>query len=264
MDSKIDKGRIEFHEENYDKALDYFDAVDEDDEDYDFVLIFKITCLMELERYDKALFLIDSLLNEQPRDELLLYEKIRCHIALNEKSEAIKTLNKFERIISKDDKRMLLDISRFYRFLGDFKKALKFCNMALDVDGNFEDALYEQSLIAIALDDKKLINQSADGLLNLIGENNLEVLPIFLLKMYSGKFGECLSLIENLKDNLDEDTYDMLKVVVFNQLCESLDVNIHLTENVDISLDEAIGLMMDYDERGTKCGIINDVGFVIM
>ena len=44
MDSKINKGRIEFNDENYEKALTYFDAVGEDDEDYDYVLIFKITC----------------------------------------------------------------------------------------------------------------------------------------------------------------------------------------------------------------------------
>ena len=85
MNSKIKKGRVKFNDENYEEALKYFNEVSEDDEDYMYVLIFKITCLMELERYDKALFLIESLLREDPEDELLLYEKIRCHIALNEK-----------------------------------------------------------------------------------------------------------------------------------------------------------------------------------
>ena len=31
MDSKINRGRMEFNDENYEKALLYFDAVDEDD-----------------------------------------------------------------------------------------------------------------------------------------------------------------------------------------------------------------------------------------
>ena len=99
MNSKINKGRLQFNDENYEKALNYFDEVDEDDEDYDYVLIFKISCLMELERYDKALFLIDSLLGEDSGDELLLYEKIRCHIALDEKIEALDTLKEFEKVI---------------------------------------------------------------------------------------------------------------------------------------------------------------------
>ena len=34
MNSKIDKGRIEFNDENYETALKYFDEVSEDDEDY--------------------------------------------------------------------------------------------------------------------------------------------------------------------------------------------------------------------------------------
>lgn len=75
MNSKITKGRTEFNDENYEEALKYFDEVREDDEDYMYVLMFKITCLMELERYDKALFLIESLLAEDPEDEFLLYEK---------------------------------------------------------------------------------------------------------------------------------------------------------------------------------------------
>lgn len=264
MDSKIDRGRIEFNDENYEKALAYFDAVDETDENYDYVLIFKITCLMELERYDKALFLIDSVLNEDPDDELFMYEKIRCHIALSERDEALKTLKRFEKIVSKDDKRILLDVARFYKMLDEFKIGLNFCNMALAIDENFEDALYEKALIAISLNNDEIINNCANKLLSIESEDKYRILPIFYLKLYSGNFRDCVDIVDSLKYEFKDETCMMFKTIIFNQLCESLGVNLHLVEGEDISLDEAIGLLLDYGEKGINHGIVNDVSFIIM
>lgn len=264
MNSKINKGRIEFNDENYEKALTYFDAIEEDDEDYDYVLIFKITCLMELEKYDQALFLIDSLLAEDGEDELLMYEKIRCHIALDEKAEALDTLKKFERIIPKDNKNMMLDVARFYKFLGEYKKALKFCNGALHIDDDFEEAIYEKSLVAIALGNDEIVDNCANKLMDVAGDDQYKILPIFLLKLYCGKFDDCVGIIDDLEDKFQDETCDMLRTVVFNQLCEKLDVNIHLTEDIDLSVGDAIGLLLDYEQTGIKCGIINDANFIIM
>lgn len=264
MNSKINKGRIQFNDENYENALFYFDAVDEEDEDYDYVLMFKITCLMELGRYEKALFLIDSLLEDECDDELLLYEKIRCHIALEEKQEASDALSKFEKVISRDNKQLMLDVARFYKILGDFQRALEFCDDALEIDDCFEDAIYEKSLISIVLDDGELINQCADKLLELEDSDDYRIGPVFLLKLYSGQFGDCFKIIEGIDGTVDKDMCEMLKIIVFNLLCDSLDVNIHLTEDVELSVDEAIQLLLDYDESGVKYGLVNDVGFVIM
>ncbi|WP_298501457.1 tetratricopeptide repeat protein [uncultured Methanobrevibacter sp.] len=264
MDSKINRGRMEFSDENYEKALLYFDAVDESDEDYDFVLIFKITCLMELERYDKALFLIDSLLGEEPDNELLMYEKIRCHIALSEKVEALDTLKKFEKIMASDDKRMMLDAARFYKILGDFKNALRFCNMALEVDENFEDALYEKSLIGLSLNNDDIINNCADKLLLITGGDKYRILPVFYLKLYSGKFRDCVEIVDELGSEIKDETRIMIQSVIYSQLCESLGVNIHLVDGEDIGIGDAIELLLDYKENGTDHGIVNDIGFIIM
>ena len=264
MNSEIDKGRIEFNDENYEKALTYFDAVEEDDEDYDYVLIFKITCLMELEKYDKALFLIDSLLAEDGEDELLLYEKVRCHIALDEKSEALRTLRKFEHIAPKDNKNMILDIARFYKFLGEYERALRLCNMALYVDDDFEEAIYEKALVALAVDKEEIVDNCANRLLDLAEGDQYKILPIFLLKVYCAKFEDCVNIIDDLEDKFQDETCDMLRTVVYNQLCEKLDVNIHLTEDIDLSVDEALALLLDYEQTGIKYGIINDVNFIIM
>lgn len=264
MNSKIKKGRVKFNDENYEEALKYFNEVSEDDEDYMYVLIFKITCLMELERYDKALFLIESLLREDPEDELLLYEKIRCHIALNEKDEALAGLKIFENVISGDDKRMLLCVSKFYRILGDCDNALKFCGDALKIDGNFEDAVREKALIGIALNDYGIINSCADRICEIIDNRGMGMVFVFLLKLYVSRFDDCLLIIDNLEGDFKEDTINKFKSIVFKELSETLDVNLHVVGETEISVDEAIKLLMDYDETGVNSGKINGGAFKIM
>lgn len=263
MNSKIKKGRVEFNDENYEEALRYFNQVSEDDEDYTYVLIFKITCLMELERYDKALFLIESLLREDPEDELLLYEKIRCHIALGENAEALVSLKVFEKLIASDDKRMLLCVSKFYKLLGDYENALKYCNGALKIDENFEDAIREKSLIAIGLDDHELVNSTADRLSQIIGSHGMGMISVFLLKLYVSNFDDCISIIENLEEDFRGDTLLMLKSVVYKQFCETLGVNLHVNGDVEIPVDEAIGLLREYDSAGVDSGVIGGVEYKI-
>lgn len=264
MDSKINKGRIEFNDENYEKALTYFDAVGEDDEDYDYVLIFKITCLMELERYDKALFLIDSLLAEEGDGELLLYEKIRCHIALDEKRESLDALKRFERIIQDDNKNMMLDVARFYKFLGEYNNALRFCNMALAVDEDFEDALYEKALVAIAIGNYRIVENCTDRLMGLVSDDQFKIIPIFLFKLYGGKYSECVGMIDDMEGIFQDNICDMLRMVVFNQLREKLDVNVYFDGDDVLSVGETIGLLLEYERTGVQRGIVNDIAFTIM
>ncbi|WP_407376314.1 tetratricopeptide repeat protein [Methanobrevibacter sp.] len=265
MDSKIDKGRIEFNHENYEKALNYFDSVSDSDENYAYVVIFKITCLMELERYDKALFLIDSLLEEDPRDEFLLYEKIRCHVALDERQESFKALKKFEKILDYSNKQVVIDVCRFYIALEDYRKALKFCNFALEIDSQFKDALKLKASIAIALDDIQVVDDCANELWSLVDEDDATIISVFLFKIYSGEFRDCLRVIERIKSDLDdEEVGEVLKSLIFNLMSEKLNVQINFTDEVDISIDEALEMLFDYDEKGITYGIVNDTGYVIM
>ena len=264
MNSKITKGRTEFNDENYEEALKYFDEVREDDEDYMYVLMFKITCLMELERYDKALFLIESLLAEDPEDEFLLYEKIRCHIALKENENALNTLKIFEKYVSSDNKRMVLAISKFYRILGDLDSALKYCNYALEIDDAFVDAIHEKSLIAVDLGDKDMVDSCANDLLDVCENDGLRIISVFLLKLYVGKFDDCLKVINRFGDEFDDEFRNSLKFVVYSELCENLGVEIRLNDEAEIPIDEAISLLKDYKEQGVNMGVIRGVAFKIM
>ena len=264
MNSKITKGRSEFNDENYEEALKYFDEVREDDEDYMYVLMFKITCLMELERYDKALFLIESLLAEDPEDEFLLYEKIRCQIALKENENALKTLKIFEKYVSSDNKRMVLAISKFYRILGDLDSALKYCNYALEIDGTFVDAITEKSLIAIDLDDKGMINSCAEDILGVAENDGVRIILAFILKLYVGKFDDCMDIINRFGDEFDVEFCNSLKFVVYSEFSENLGVEIRLNEEAEIPVEDAISLLKDYEECGVSMGVIRGVAFKIM
>lgn len=264
MNSKIAKGRVEFNDENYESALRYFDEVMEDDEDYMYVIMFKITCLMELERYDKALFLIESLLIEDPEDEFLLYEKIRCQIALNEMDDALKTLKVFEKFLNPDNKMMVLAVSRFYKIMGDLDNALKYCNYALEIDETFEEAIHEKSLIAIDLDDKDMIDSCANNLLEVIENDSVGMVTVFLLKLFVGKFEDCLNIINCLGDDFDDEFRQMLKYVVFKEFSEKLGVEICLNDDEEIPVDDAISLLRHYNDYGVKTGVINGVVFKII
>ena len=220
MNSKIKKGRVKFNDENYEEALKYFNEVSEDDEDYTYVLIFKITCFAAL--------------------------KI------------------FENVISGDDKRMLLCVSKFYRLLGDYDNSLKFCCDALKIDGDFEEAVREKSLIGIALNDYEMINSCADRLCEIISNRGMGMAFVFLLKLYVSRFDDCLLIIDYIGDEFNDDTLERFKSIVFKELCETLDVNLHVVGEAEISVDEAIRLLMDYDETGVDSGRINGVAFKIM
>ena len=74
MNSNIVNGKREYDEKNYDAALKYFDRVSSSDEDYSYMLIYKINSLMELEEYEKCLKLLNSLIEDMPYDRLLWYE----------------------------------------------------------------------------------------------------------------------------------------------------------------------------------------------
>lgn len=265
MNSKIDKGRIEFNRENYEKALGYFDSISDSDENYEYVVIFKITCLMELERYDKALFIIDSLLVEDPRNEFLLYEKIRCHIALNERDESFDALKRFEQIMDISNKQVVVDVGHFYMELDDYRSALKYSDMALALDSNFKQALRLKASVSIILDDVKTADECADELWNSTGSEDLSIILIFMLKLYSGRFRDCLKITDQiLEETDDERMVKILKILIFNIMSEKLNVNLNLTGDIDISVDEALDLLFDYQEKGIDSGVVKGENYIIM
>ena len=85
-----------------------------------------------------------------------------------------------------------------------------------------------------------------------------------MLKINCGKLRDCVGIVDSLEDKFQDNTCNMLRIVIYNQLREKLDVNVHLTDDADLSVAEAIDLLLDYEQTGVKWGFVNDVGFIIM
>ena len=71
-------------------------------------------------------------------------------------------------------------------------------------------------------------------------------------------------MIDDMEDIFQDATCDMLRMVVFNQLCEKLDVNVHVAGDSDLPIGEAIGLLLEYERTGVQRGVVNGVGFTII
>ena len=80
------------------------------------------------------------------------------------------------------------------------------------------------------------------------------ILPIFLLKLYSGKYKDCVGIVDDYECQFEDETCLMLKTIVFKQLREKLDVNIHLNGDADISVSEAIDLLFEYEKTCRRAG----------
>ena len=109
-----------------------------------------------------------------------------------------------------------------------------------------------------------MINSCADRLCEIISNRGMGMAFVFLLKLYVSRFDDCLLIIDYMGDEFNDDTLERFKSIVFKELCETLDVNLHVVGEAEISVDEAIRLLMDYDETGVDSGRINGVAFKIM
>ena len=265
LNINIKKGRSEFKQKNYKKALNYFEKIKEDDNDYEYAIIFKISCLIELKQYGDALKLINPLIEDNPYDELLWFDKVTCHIFLKEDEKALKALNEVERVVDSSDKRRLVYVAKFYNMLGVYDKALEYCDKSLAIDENFRDALHEKSHVAIRLDDVEMIDELANKLFEISDNDILSLTPVFLLKLFAKKYKESLIVIEDcIDDENKEETLVLFKTIIYKQLCEDLNAQILLTEEIDLSIDQALKLMFEFKESGKQDGEIQGVSYFIV
>ena len=264
MKNNFKDGRNEFKNKNYRKALEHFDRIGEGDEDYEYSLVYRIGCLIELKEYSDALKIINPLIEKNPYDELLWFDKATCHIFLNEDEKAFKAMNEIERIIDSGDKMRLVYVAKFYNMLGDYQKAIQYCDRALDIDECLREALHEKSLAGIHLDDADIIDSVADRLLELSDNDILSLTPVFLLRLFSKNYRGCLDLVENSdEDNVKEDTLKLFKAIIYNRICDDLNVRIMLDREIDMSVDEALKVMFDFIDSGCDHGEVQGVSYMI-
>lgn len=263
MNSNIINGKREYDEKNYGEALKYFDRVSSSDEDYSYMLIYKINSLMELEEYEKCLKLLNSLIEDMPYDRLLWYEKIRCHIFLKQEKNAFRSLSEFERLIDEDDKYFTLSVAKFYDVLGDSESALKFCNRALEIDENYEEALQQKAQIACLNKNEDLMMECSEKLIELAKGDIIKLMLPFLLNLFSGNYIRAYEIIP-MMDEIDDEHSELLKSAIYQHMVDDLKLEIRLTSPAEWHVDDALKLLFKYKYEGIEAGIFKGVGYFIV
>ncbi len=261
MNNEFKQGMMEFEQENYEKALNHFECVNPTDKNYRASIAFRISSMLKLERYRDALSLINPLIEKDPYDELLWFDKAVCHINLHENKEAYSAMESLERVVDPKDKRKILLVARLYKMLGNDSKTIEFCDKALEIDENYRDALHEKVLALVNSDDKEAIDDVSARLMKVSDKNIISLMPIFLLKLFSKDFRGCFELVNEYCD--DEEMGEMLKAVIYKDLTDELNAELLLTQRIELTLDEALKLMLDFKEHGKDFGKIHGVQYFI-
>lgn len=265
VNENIKKGKQEFKKRNYKKALKLFENVRRDDEDYEFSLLYRISCLMALNEYGDALKFIDFLIEKYPQEDLLWHDKVTCHVFLNEDEKAGRALSELERLVDVEDKERLLRIAKLYNMVRDDENALKYCDMALEVDENYREALYEKTIVVARLKDYSLMNEVADRLVHVCGNDLLALMPAFLLRLFSKNYRGCVDLINSADvDEYSDGTVHDFKAGLYNKMCENLNAQILVMDSIDLPVDDALNLMLDFHESGKDHGEVNGVQYFIL
>ena len=265
LNNHIENGKNEFDNGNYEKALDHFKLVNSNNEHYEYAQLFVANCLMELKRYDDSLDIVDKLISLNPYNKLAWFNRALCQIFLKDEEKALATIGEIIRLIDLRSKYDLVFVAKLYKLLNIYDEALKFCDLALEIDENFKDALYEKSLVAMRLDDDELINDVWDRLLELSDGGPLGFMSVFILKLFSKNYSACIDLINGLDgDKFDDEHIMMLKAMVYQQICEDLCVNLLVVNSEDFPLDDALDAMIDFVENKTDNGKINGVQYYII
>jgi len=265
MNDLIEKGKIEFENENYQEALGYFNKVREDDDYYRYAQLFKANCLMGLNEYHDSLMVVNSLISNEPYHKLAWFNKALCHVLLKQEKEAYDALDNILRIIDRDDKYDLVFMAKLYKLLGDHDNALKYCDEALEIDEYFRDALYEKSFAALRINDVGAIRDISDKLHEISNDDLIRRMPVFLLKLFSKDYVGCRDLIDNSNQGeLDDEHVEMLKAALYNQVCDDLCINLLIVNGDDLSIDDALDAVLEFVENGKDNGEIGKVQYFII
>lgn len=263
LNFKFKQCKKEFDDGNFEGALKSLECIKSDDSDYKFALMLKYNCLMGLECYHDALSIINLLISENPYVLLLWFDKVKCHYFLDDLDSSINALNHAERLVDFDDFDEIICFVKLCNMVGEYEIALKYCNFILDIDKTHVDALLEKSLIVTILNDKDMMNDCGNKLLEVCDGTLSSLMVPFALKLFSGRYKDCFDVILKIS-RLDLKMCEILKKVLYTQMLCDLDIQIWMDCNVGLSIDESINLLMDYHYEKIEFGEIRDVKFIII
>ena len=262
LNLEIEKAKNEYDEKNYEMALEILDGIEDEGEYQKLAALIRIASLMALKRYDESLNIIDSSIEEYPYSEFLWSRKVECQYFKGDEKDAAKSLEELERIVNKDEKHALVFLAEEFELLDNHEKALKYCDMALEIDEDFEDAVRQKAMIASSLKDRDMMSDCADRLLKLYDDDIYKVMIPFMLKLFSGRYKDCLDIVNGV-NVLDDSQDEMFKGAIYKSMVEDLNIEIRTSAPIEMTVDEVLDLFFRYHYDGIGQGEIKGVRYLI-
>lgn len=262
LNIEIEKAKKEFDDNNYEKALEILDGAEVEEDYQKLAMIIRIASLMGLSSYDEAITVINSGIEKFPYDDFLWARKVECHYFNGDKNKAAKALEELDRIVNKDDKHRLVFLAEMYELVNNHTKALKYCNMALDIDGDFLDAISLKARVACSIKDNDMMSDCADRLLELYEDGYLKVMLPLMLKLFSARYRDCLNIINDV-DVLDDEHDEMLKAILYKQMVEDLNIEIRTSSPIEMGVDDVLDVVLKYHYEGIENGEVNGALYLI-
>lgn len=89
-----------------------------------------------------------------------------------------------------------------------------------------------------------------------------KVLLPLMLKMFSGRYKDCLEIIGSV-EILDEGHVEMLKAGIYNRMCDDLEIEIKTSAPIEMTVDEVLDLLFKYHYDGVNHGEIKGALYMI-
>ena len=263
LNLEIEKAKNEFDDKNYERALEILDSLEVEGEYHKLAVMIRIASLMALKRYDDSLSVIDSNIEKFPYSDFLWSRRVECHYFNGDEENAVKSLEELERIVNKDEKHALVFLAEEFELLDNHENALKYCDMALEIDEDFEDAVRQKAMIASSLKDRDMMSDCADRLLKLYDDDIYKVMIPFMLKLFSGRYKDCLDIVNGV-NVLDDSQDEMFKGAIYKSMVEDLNIEIRTSAPIEMTVDEVLDLFFRYHYDGIKHGEINGARYLIV
>ena len=137
------RGELYFDEENYEKAIEYFDLSLKILPNQPNVLKYKSLALCELKKYKKAFKTIDKAIELTPHDDTLWATKGSIFISQKKYKKALKCLDKALEIDG-DDIDYYIEKIHVYREMEDYENIKKVLDIIEKIDAENPEFLYEK------------------------------------------------------------------------------------------------------------------------
>ena len=133
------------------------------------------------------------------------------------------------------------------------------------VETQIVDALDEKFLTAVQLRDKKSQEEAIVKLYDISDKRLIDSMPLFFMKLLSKDYEGALDLLNEANVQKEDENYvELYKGAIYKHLTDDLNAQLMLDDNIELDVEDAIRIMLEFKENGTDHGQIHGVNYFVL